>query len=100
MAVARHRCAAGWRHSVVPAIGVWKTPTLLGSIGAGARQMLEAAKGWARDAIGEVRRVVYGLRPAVLDQLGLVRAVEVAEREFQAGRVRKHLTERIDTLHL
>jgi signal transduction histidine kinase len=42
----------------------------------GAVQMMQAAEGWARDAITEVRRVVYGLRPPVLDQLGLVRAVE------------------------
>jgi signal transduction histidine kinase len=41
-----------------------------------AREMLEAAERWAREAVGEVRRVVYGLRPPVLDQLGLVRAVE------------------------
>ena len=43
---------------------------------ASAVQMLQAAEGWARDAIAEVRRVVYGLRPPVLDQLGLVRAIE------------------------
>ena len=41
-----------------------------------AADMLDAAEGWARDAIAEVRRVVYGLRPPVLDQLGLTRALE------------------------
>lgn len=41
-----------------------------------AADMLDAAEGWARDAISEVRRVVYGLRPPVLDQLGLGRALE------------------------
>jgi signal transduction histidine kinase len=41
-----------------------------------ASEMLSAAEGWAKDAISEVRRVVYGLRPPVLDQLGLVRALE------------------------
>jgi signal transduction histidine kinase len=43
---------------------------------AAAVQMLQSAEGWARDAISEVRRVVYGLRPPALDQLGLVRAIE------------------------
>ncbi len=41
-----------------------------------AVEMLSAAEGWAKEAIGEVRRVVYGLRPPVLDQLGLVRALQ------------------------
>jgi signal transduction histidine kinase len=41
-----------------------------------AIEMLSAAESWAKEAIGEVRRVVYGLRPPVLDQLGLVRALQ------------------------
>ena len=52
---------------------------------AGAVQMLQAAEGWARDAITEVRRVVYGLRPPVLDQLGLVRAVEEHAASFDTS---------------
>lgn len=40
-----------------------------------AAEMMHAAEGWARDAVDEIRRVVYGLRPPVLDQLGLVRAI-------------------------
>ena len=41
-----------------------------------AVRMIESAEGWARDALHEIRRVVYGLRPPVLDQLGLARALE------------------------
>lgn len=41
-----------------------------------AVEMLSAAESWTKDAIGEVRRVVYGLRPPVLDQFGLVRALQ------------------------
>jgi len=38
--------------------------------------VLTSAEGRTRDAIIEVRRVVYALRPPVLDQLGLLRALE------------------------
>jgi signal transduction histidine kinase len=41
-----------------------------------ADEMLGAAEHWSRSAIGEIRRVVYGLRPPVLDELGLVPALE------------------------
>lgn len=50
-----------------------------------AAEMLSAAEGWAKDAIGEVRRVVYGLRPPVLDQLGLLRALEEHATALGAG---------------
>ena len=41
-----------------------------------ASEMLNALRGEARDAIAEIRRIVYGLRPRALDELGLVGAVQ------------------------
>lgn len=41
-----------------------------------AEEVLKSAEEWARGAIGEIRRVAHGLRPPVLDQLGLKRAIE------------------------
>ncbi|MET7402520.1 histidine kinase, partial [Dactylosporangium sp. NPDC005572] len=40
-----------------------------------AAQILRDLRGEARDAIAEIRRIVYGLRPRALDELGLVGAV-------------------------
>ncbi len=50
-----------------------------------AIEMLSAAETWAKEAIGEVRRVVYGLRPPVLDQLGLIRALQEHARALGPG---------------
>ncbi|GAA4722633.1 sensor histidine kinase [Phytohabitans rumicis] len=41
-----------------------------------ALEILHALRGEARDAIAEIRRIVYGLRPRALDELGLVGAVQ------------------------
>ncbi|GAA1387217.1 sensor histidine kinase [Catellatospora chokoriensis] len=41
-----------------------------------ALEILNSLRGEARDAITEIRRIVYGLRPRALDELGLVGAVQ------------------------
>ena len=41
-----------------------------------ALEILHALRGEARDAIAEIRRIVYGLRPRPLDELGLIGAVQ------------------------
>jgi signal transduction histidine kinase len=41
-----------------------------------ALEIVNALGGEARDAIAEIRRIVYGLRPRALDELGLVGAVQ------------------------
>ncbi|MEU8075457.1 histidine kinase [Catellatospora citrea] len=41
-----------------------------------ALEILNSLRGEARDAIAEIRRIVYGLRPRALDELGLVGAVQ------------------------
>ena len=41
-----------------------------------AQRLLELVAGDTREAIADVRRLVYGLRPPVLDDLGLVAALE------------------------
>ncbi|MGY1986535.1 sensor histidine kinase [Blastococcus sp. SYSU DS0669] len=51
-----------------------------------AAAVLEAAAGYLRDSVSGVRRIVDDLRPAALDDLGLVSAVqEMAERLRTAG---------------
>ena len=41
-----------------------------------ASEIVQALRREARDAIAEIRRIVYGLRPRALDELGLVGAVQ------------------------
>lgn len=41
-----------------------------------ALEILHTLRAEARDAIAEIRRIVYGLRPRALDELGLVGAVQ------------------------
>ncbi len=43
-----------------------------------ARDLLDAAFGHARDAVADVRRLVHGLRPPALDELGLAGALRSA----------------------
>jgi signal transduction histidine kinase len=51
-----------------------------------AALLLESAAGYLRDSVAGVRRIVDDLRPAALDDLGLVSAVgELAERLRSAG---------------
>jgi signal transduction histidine kinase len=53
-----------------------------------ALELLEGLRGDAREAIAEIRRIVYGLRPRALDELGLVGAVrqQVARLRTPDGR--------------
>jgi signal transduction histidine kinase len=51
-----------------------------------AAEMLATLKGQMHDAVADIRRVVYALRPPVLDELGLVAAIgEYAARLGQGG---------------
>ncbi len=43
-----------------------------------ARDLLDSAYGHARDAVADVRRLVHGLRPPALDELGLAGALRSA----------------------
>jgi signal transduction histidine kinase len=54
-----------------------------------AVRVLRSLRGDAREAIAEVRRIVYGLRPRALDELGLVGAVRqrTADLHSTGGRV-------------
>src|SRR5690606_33051396 len=65
-----------------------------------AKALLLDLKHQAQDAIRDIRRIVYELRPPALDDLGLVDAVrEFAARTTQAG-IPAHVTspERLPTL--
>jgi two-component system NarL family sensor kinase len=47
-----------------------------------ARSSFERTAGQLNDVLGEVRRISHGLRPAILDDLGLAAALEHLAREF------------------
>jgi len=49
----------------------------------GAEQLLESSIEQAQSALADIRRLVYGLRPPALDELGLVGALEQAARQHQ-----------------
>jgi two-component system NarL family sensor kinase len=58
-----------------------------------ARAGFERTAGQLNDVLGEVRRISHGLRPAVLDDLGLAAALEHLAREStQAGAVPVHFS--------
>lgn len=48
-----------------------------------AVQLLESSINQARGALADIRRLVYGLRPSALDELGLIGALEQATRQHQ-----------------
>lgn len=48
-----------------------------------AAQLLEGSIKQAQDALADIRRLVYGLRPPALDELGLVGALEQAAHQHQ-----------------
>ncbi len=49
----------------------------------GAEQLLERSIEQAQSALADIRRLVYGLRPPALDELGLVGALEQAAHQHQ-----------------
>jgi signal transduction histidine kinase len=49
----------------------------------GAEQLLESSIEQAQLALADIRRLVYGLRPPALDELGLVGALEQAAQQHQ-----------------
>lgn len=51
-----------------------------------SRRLLEDAGEQVRESVGEVRRLVYALRPPRLDDLGLVEALRLACDELSPGR--------------
>jgi signal transduction histidine kinase len=50
-----------------------------------ARDLLGAVKGDIRETIDDIRRLVYGLRPPALDELGLAGAIRERVQSFAAG---------------
>jgi len=48
-----------------------------------ASQLLASSIEQAQDALADIRRLVYGLRPPALDELGLVGALEQVARQLQ-----------------
>lgn len=50
-----------------------------------SRELLGAVKGDIRETIEDIRRLVYGLRPPALDELGLVGAVRECIQRFDTG---------------
>jgi signal transduction histidine kinase len=52
-----------------------------------AEQLLESSIEQAQSALGDIRRLVYGLRPPALDELGLVGALEQATQQHRQATV-------------
>lgn len=50
-----------------------------------ARDLLGAVKGDIRETIDDIRRLVYGLRPPALDELGLAGAIRERVQSFATG---------------
>jgi signal transduction histidine kinase len=50
-----------------------------------ARELLGAVKGDIRETIEDIRRLVYGLRPPALDELGLAGAIRERVQSFATG---------------
>lgn len=53
-----------------------------------AYQLLAALKSQAQEAITDIRRLVYGLRPPTLDDLGLVRALQQSAVRYENANLR------------
>jgi signal transduction histidine kinase len=69
---------------------VWQTEgarELVYTEPAEAVQLLESSIEQVQSALADIRRLVYGLRPPALDELGLVGALEQAAREHQGASV-------------
>ena len=58
---------------------------LVGEDPAAARALLRDLKAQARAAIGDIRRLVYALRPPALDDLGLAAALRAEAQRYEAG---------------
>ena len=64
-----------------------------------AKELIAASRDDVQDAVGEVRRLVHGLRPPALDDLGLLAAVEQqAEAARSSGLAIKVTAEHIEAL--
>lgn len=65
---------------------VWQAESardMIASDPPGAAQLLESSIEQAQSALADIRRLVYGLRPPALDELGLIGALEQAARQQQ-----------------
>jgi signal transduction histidine kinase len=51
-----------------------------------AEELLLDLKAQAQDAITDIRRLIYGLRPPALDDLGLSGALRESAAQYTAGR--------------
>lgn len=61
-------------------LGIGRAQSLLETDLAAARLQLETLRTQVQDAVADVRRLVYGLRPPALDELGLVAALDEQAR--------------------
>jgi len=58
-----------------------------------AVQLLESSIKQAQDALTDIRRLVYGLRPPALDELGLVGALKQATQQYRQVTITIEVTE-------
>jgi signal transduction histidine kinase len=64
-------------------LGLHAAASLTGSDPDRARRLLEDLERQVEEAVADVRRLVYGLRPPALDEFGLVRAIQLHAARFE-----------------
>jgi signal transduction histidine kinase len=69
-------------------LGLEAVAQLMGTNPEKAQSLLDSLKTQAQDAILDVRRLVYNLRPPALDDLGLVGALRQSASHYQTGTLR------------
>jgi signal transduction histidine kinase len=75
---------------------IWQTDSareMIHTDPSGAAQLLESSIEQAQGALADIRRLVYGLRPPALDELGLIGALEQAARQHQQSAITIQATE-------
>jgi signal transduction histidine kinase len=88
----RHRLRRDLHDGLGPALAsvIWQVDSardLIPTNPSEAVLLLESSIEQAQAALADIRRLVYGLRPPALDELGLVGALEQAARKYQQGSI-------------
>ena len=65
-------------------MGLHAARTFIDRDPAEAKRLLAGLEGQVEDAIADIRRLVYGLRPPALDEFGLVRALQLHATRIEA----------------
>lgn len=73
-------------------MGLHAAATLVHANPVEARRLLGSLESQVEEAVADIRRLVYGLRPPALDEFGLVRAVQLHAARFEGSAGGCHVT--------